>query len=397
MADVSLRPGEKHRRRGLWQNFRTLLRLIRAIDVDELRRLIARFDERQDQLEQTQQNLEASVKEAQSNIHHLLQLFGKIDRALNSHDPRLAHSGTLNIKNLWYELGRSLSERDLTARPRCPHGTRLRSKLCNQADFTTDWFLYWCGEMHIEPYYHRKFWELCYIAQALFAEGMLNADRRCIGFGCGEEPLPSLFAKYGVRVLATDLDPTRPETYLWRQTNEYAGAVEAIRRPDICPEKELLANIAFRPVDMNSLPPELHGQFDFCWSACALEHLGSLENGLKFIENSVRTLKAGGVAVHTTEFTLNDGDTIDHQPTVLFQRQHLEDLANRLRAAGHEVAEFDFDPGQEVLDRFVDLPPFQGNELISPAHYAHLKLLIDGYACTSVGIIIKASSRGDNA
>jgi cyclopropane fatty-acyl-phospholipid synthase-like methyltransferase len=119
-------------------------------------------------------------------------------------------------------------------------------------------------------------------------------------------------------VLATDLDSTRPETKLWRQTNEYAGTVEALRRSDICPDQVLLANIEFQPIDMNALPRRLEGQFDFCWSACALEHLGSLENGIKFIENSLRMLKPGGVAVHTTEFTLSRGDTIDHEPTVLY-------------------------------------------------------------------------------
>jgi len=356
---------------------------------------MAHFEERQRELEQSQRNIEASVRAAHSKLDDLPQLRSKIDQALSSHDPMLAKASTLNIKNVWYELGRLQSERDLSALPLCVDHTRLSSKLCNQADFTTNWFLYWCAEMHIEPYYHRKLWELCYVTQALFSEGQLKPDRRGIGFGCGEEPLPSLLAKHGVRVLATDLDPMRPETHLWRQTNEYAGAVEAFQRPDICPDKELLANIEFRPVDMNALPPDLDGQFDFCWSACALEHLGSLENGLKFIENSVRALKPGGVAVHTTEFTLDDRETIDHQPTVLFQRQHLEDLAHRLRAAGHQVTEFDFDPGQGVLDRFIDLPPFRGNDLISPTHYAHLKLQLDGYTCTSVGIVIKAATQGD--
>jgi len=378
---------------------RKLWRLLRTVDLDNWGELIAHFDHRQRRLEQSQQHIEAIVREAHTKIDELLllrteidevlRLRSQIDQVLLLNDSELRAASSADIKNLWYELGRSLAEKNLSARPRRVDHTRLPSKLCNQADFESDWFLYWCGEMLIAPNYHRKFWELCYVAQALFSEGQLTPGRRGIGFGCGEEPLPSLFAKYGVKVLATDLDSTRPETKLWRQTNEYAGAVEAIRRSDICPDQALLANIEFEPVDMNALPHELDGQFDFCWSACALEHLGSLENGLNFIENSLRMLKPGGIAVHTTEFTLSNGETIDHQPTVLYQRHHLEELAIRLHAAEFDVAEFDFNPGSGVLDRFIDLPPFRGDDLIGLQHYAHLKLLFEGYRCTSVGIIIK--------
>jgi hypothetical protein len=67
-------------------------------------------------------------------------------------------------------------------------------------------------------------------------------------------------------------------------------------------------------------------------------------------------------------------------------------LANRLRANGHEVVDFDFSPGSGVMDRFIDLPPFRDNALIGPQHYAHLKLLFDSYTCTSIGIIIRAGT-----
>jgi hypothetical protein len=141
---------------------------------------------------------------------------------------------------------------------------------------------------------------------------------------------------------------------------------------------------------MNDIPREFNGRFDFCWSTCALEHLGTLSKGLEFIENSLKVLKPGGIAVHTTEYTLDDGPTIDNHPIVLYQRAHFENLAARLRVCGHEMAEFDFDAGSGVLDRFVDLPPYLNNPLIGPHHSAHLKLVFDGFTCTSAGLIIKA-------
>src|SRR5262249_15901772 len=212
----------------------------------------------------------------------------------------------LNIKNLGYELGRALAERQLRTLPTEPGALRLSSKLCTQSDFESSWFLYWCQEIRTVPLYHRKIWEFCYICQVLFAEGMLAPGRHGLGFGCGEEPLPSLFAKYGVKVLATDLDQGREESEIWRGTKQHSGSVETYRRRDVCPDEHLLANIGFRPVDMTALPNDLDGRFDFCWSACACEHLGSVANGLEFVENSLRTLKPGGIAVHTTEFTFEE-------------------------------------------------------------------------------------------
>jgi SAM-dependent methyltransferase len=369
------------RRNTLPSRLRKLWALLRTIDIDEVGDLIGRFDARLRNVEQSQRQIDAILGEARAQLDSILRRLS---------DSRAHIASTLDIKNLGYELGRRLAETTLSDRPIRVDHTRLRSKLCTQGDFATDWLLYWCSELRTAPIYHRKVWELCYVAQSLFADGQLAPGRRGVGFGCGEEPLPSLFAKYGAEVLATDLPPDHPDAEVWRSTSQHAQAIETLQRPDICPDPELLANIGFQTVDMNAIPRQFDGCFDFCWSTCALEHLGTLENGLSFIENSLRALKPGGVAVHTTEFTVNDGETIDNHPIVLYQRRHLEDLAGRLTAAGYAVAEFDFNAGGGVMDRFVDLPPFQGNDLIAPQHYAHLKLLFDGYTCTSVGIIIRA-------
>lgn len=364
-------------RPGVFAKLRRLLTIVRTVDVEQLFR---QLDARQRRLEQAQQNLETVMAQAAARMEAVLQ----------RPDMTTSTVSILDIKNLGYELGRQLAERNFRDRSPTLDHTRLRSKLCTQDDFTADWMVYWCRELGTAPIYHRKIWELCYVAQTLFSEGLLEEGRRGLAFGCGEEPLPSLFAKYGALIMATDLDPSRPEAEVWRVTAQHAATIDAIRRRDICPDERLLANIDYRPVDMNAIPRDFDGQFDFCWSTCALEHLGTLENGLSFIENSVRTLKPGGLAVHTTEFTVNDGPTIDNHPIVLYQRRHFEELTARLTAAGHEVVPFDFSPGDGILDRFVDLPPYRDNGLIPAQHHAHLKLLYDGYTCTSIGIIVRA-------
>ena len=108
---------------------------------------------------------------------------------------------------------------------------------------------------------------------------MLRPGRSGLGFGCGREPLPSLFAKYGCKIVATDLPAATAQARKWLATNQRAADPQTMLYPTICPDPAKLANISFGELDMNHLPPELDGKFDFCWSCCALEHLGSLALG----------------------------------------------------------------------------------------------------------------------
>lgn len=363
------------------RQIRQLYRLLQTVDVRQLKRLVAEFRDTQLALEARQNELHATVGSLAADIATWKQTL-----LPNSNLQTLA---MLNIKNLGYEIGRALGEREFS-KPIPPSSNQpLRSKICTQNDFSEDWMHFWLHELTIAPFYHRKFWEYCYVCQVLFAEGKLAPEQSGLGFGCGVEPLPSLFVKYGARVLATDLDRDHTDAEAWQISREHGASAEALRHRDICADEERLADIDFRPVDMNAIPRDLDGQFDFCWSTCAFEHLGTLANGLAFVENSLRTLRPGGVAVHTTEFTFNCGETIDNNPTVLYQERHLIELIARLRDQGYQVADLDLSPGSGVLDCFVDLPPFSHDLLLLRPPYAHLKLAIDGYTCTSVGLIIK--------
>jgi len=296
----------------------------------------------------------------------------------------------LNIKTLGYELARLLTNCQPRPVPTEAPTTALRAKLCTQSDMESAWVSFWCAEVGVGPVYHRKIWELCYIAQVLHSAGMLTAGRSGIGFGCGREPLPSLFAKYGCEVLATDLPRNTAAARGW--AGQLATGLIDVRRPEICSDQQKLDNIRFRYLDMNKIPEDLYGAFDFCWSSCALEHLGSLAQGAEFIEASLRVLKPQGMAVHTTEFNLSEsGETLDGWDPVLFQRRHLTELADRLSAAGHTVAELDFEAGDGVLDRFVDLPPWDTDAGRWSMPPAHLKVSISGYRCTSFGLFIRAA------
>jgi 2-polyprenyl-3-methyl-5-hydroxy-6-metoxy-1,4-benzoquinol methylase len=306
----------------------------------------------------------------------------------------------LNIKNFGYELGLQLGDRLANYPiPEHPAIYNLTSKPTTQADIESPWFRYWCHQIGSAPLYHRKLWEFAFALQILSEHGILISGKKGIGFGCGEEPLASYFASKGMEVTITDLDPDRSKGLGWIETGQHTSVLDTAWRSHLVNRQDFDTNVGMEFVDMNQIPNKFNEQYDFCWSICALEHLGSIEKGLQFIENSLNTLKPGGIAVHTTEFNyLNHKQTIDNWGTVLFQERHFLDLAQRLAHNGHKMLEPDFNIGDKVLDRFIDLPPYTVEESgyrpeswYESKDIAHLKLAIDGFACTCYGIaIVKA-------
>jgi tetratricopeptide (TPR) repeat protein len=383
-ADTHLHLGRLLGRRGRWREAEShFARLVELAPTDESRSELAAARAHrqggagQESIDDSLRSLSDRVKGTTPNLTHFGRRFADYEIAM------------LNIKNIGYALARALGD---NLRPRtlsAPPADRLASKLCTQVDIESDWMAYWAAVLKSPVRYHRKLWEFCYVAQALSQAGKLEPGMAGLGFGCGDEPLVGVFAKHGVRVLASDKPPNANETQRWPVAGGDLVAYRA-HYAELCPQPELRQNIDFRGVDMRDIPADLHGKFDFCWSACALEHLGTIELGLKFIEASLKTLKPGGVAVHTTEFNLDDGETVDNWGTVLFQRRHMLELAERLGRQGYRVAELDFNPGDGFLDGFVDLPPWPNTEqgLRVPDPDAHLKLALDGFICTSFGLSI---------
>ena len=167
---------------------------------------------------------------------------------------------------------------------------------------------------------HRKLWELAYLLQALHENGLIAEGRRGLVFGAGEEPIPSYLAARGVAVTVTDLARDAAMASGWATTGQHVASLDQAFQAHLVDRATFDRLVDFRVADMNAIPADLTG-YDFCWSICALEHLGSIEKGLAFIENALATLKPGGVAVHTTEFNVDPrGPTNDHWPTVLFKR-----------------------------------------------------------------------------
>ena len=273
-----------------------------------------------------------------------------------------------------------------------PEGTGLVSQVCRYATLASPSFRQWISRLRDTWDAHRKKWELAYICQALEERGLLVAGARGLGFAVGTEKLPSLLASYGCRITATDLPAEDERNRAWAATGQWVGNLEALNVHGLCPETEFRARVGYRPVDMNHIPADLRG-YDFTWSTCSFEHCGSIELGLRFLEQQMACLRPGGVAVHTTEFNLSsNAKTLSEGSCVIFRLRDIEDVCRRLTAEGHHVEPLDLEPGSDAIDRFVDPPPYYSSAQEPYGRIKHLRLNLAGYASTSIGLIIRKAA-----
>lgn len=241
------------------------------------------------------------------------------------------------------------------------------------------------------PHIHRKGWEWSYVLRVLERHGMLAPGRRGVGFAVGAEPLPAVMANEGCEIVATDAPEAVADRGGWIATSQYVGELDKLNADGICDVDAFRQRVTFRAVDMNQIPDDL-GQFDFAWSSCSLEHLGSLEHGMRFLERTLDLLRPGGVSVHTTEFNLSSPDlTVLNPNGVFYRKRDIEELYLRLKQAGHHVLPLNLQTGTAPEDLHVDLPPY-------PTDPAHLKFLWQdtdmSVVGTSIGIVVRKGLAG---
>lgn len=236
------------------------------------------------------------------------------------------------------------------------------------SDFSTPWFWQRADELGHKVVFHRKIWEQCVITQVyrniVFSNGIV------LGFGVGREPLAAWFAKRGALVTATDSPNTNPA---WTDTGQHATSIDDVGCSGF-------KGVTFRPVDMNNIPEDLHGRFDFTWSSGSFEHLGSIEAGLSFFCNQMKCLKRGGIAVHTTEFNPIFGDTLETKDLVLFRLRDIIELGERLMKQGDNLWPFDPSPGLYPEDLHVDKEPWG---------LPHLSIKVGDFTTTSIVLIAR--------
>ncbi len=306
---------------------------------------------------------------------------------LRTAEARSLYNGA-NLKDTAYAIPafllRSPEQAGVRFEFRAPNLEHPVCQLCTSEQMESEEYVSLCTTLGVDAaIQHRKLWEYAYIYAALRLAGCLKPGLRGLGFGTGREPLPSAFASKDVQVTATDAPPDLEVSSLWANSAQWTQGLDDLHVPSMLPEEAFRRLVEYRPADMNAIPETLR-EYDFCWSACCLEHLGSIRHGLDFVHNSLATLKPGGVAVHTTEFNLSSNVATMETPDLsLFRKRDLELLAQELVRAGHHVEPLNFWPGATPVDEHIDLPPFS-----SP----HLKLEVSGYVITSIGLIVRKAA-----
>ena len=274
------------------------------------------------------------------------------------------------------------------ARVAQPSVVNLMSKPSTQKDLDSEWVGYWCHRLGIARVYHYKIWEKCYVLQALFEGGMLRAGNKGIGFGCGEGPLPSLFASMGIHVTATPL--VLPQSSAgWMETEQSTHNIDKVWGSQLVAHEAFDQYVTLQYVDLTQIPPHFVGQYDYCWSSGMCGHVGDTEKGLECVETAMSVLKPGGIAVHTMLYMYDSDDMSGNVPRALFQEHHFEDVYERLVAEGHEVMPLDLTCGHDVLDACDNTSNVRYQN--TPAH-AHNKSAVRRFPCTCFGLIVRKAT-----
>lgn len=249
------------------------------------------------------------------------------------------------------------------------------SQLVSASQFYETEFRELASRLSLEVVLDRKIWEYCFIVNAIETYGVTGPGTKGLAFGCGKEFIASVLAAKGSHILATD--------YVEQAHNWQARGLEDLFSGVHIDRQSFERLVQFRHLDMNDIDPKL-ADFDFLWSTGSLEHIGGHQKGLAFVENAMRCLRPGGIAVHTTEFTITSENSGYDTPDLSFYcRQDIERLAERLMDAGHMIV-LNFQRGDTVADLHVDTPPYHYGRTLC-AHFSN-------HVISSIGLIIQKGS-----
>ena len=253
------------------------------------------------------------------------------------------------------------------------------SSLCRIEDLIhPDYHAICINELKEAPRLHRKQWEWALILHVLADRGKLTHGSRGLGFGVGTEPLSSVFAHHGCTILGTDA-PAKVIDAQWISTGQHSHSLDGMHHSNIISYSLFTDQCMFKELDMNSYD-QIPDGYDFHWSSCVIEHLGSIAKAHEFILQSARRLAPGGIGVHTTEFNLSSAiETYDGADTCIFRSTDLIALREALISEGLQVDPLVFDPGTHPYNYHVDIPPYKS--------VVHTRLMLAGYASTSVSLI----------
>ena len=93
----------------------------------------------------------------------------------------------------------------------------------------------------------------------------------------------------GCSHLVSDLNLETAQDLGWIKSNQYATRAQDLNDRNICDPDMFERHVAFRNIYLNPIPDQLmKEEYNFVWSVCALDHLGSIKKGIEFIVKSLK-------------------------------------------------------------------------------------------------------------
>jgi SAM-dependent methyltransferase len=206
------------------------------------------------------------------------------------------------------------------------------SKLCDAADwFRSDILEIITNELREVPRFHRKQWESAMIFLHLRSLGKLRPDSTGLSMGGGKELILYALAPHLRQLVVTDLYDTQTD---WdcAKTDDPDTFIQQNKPFPVDDAKLKALRMDMRQLDF----PDR--SFDFCYSTCAVEHIGRREDFLKHFNEVARVLKEDGAYVFTTEVSYGN-QTIKDEHNYVFSLQELHEIFRESNLAPQE--EFD--------------------------------------------------------
>ena len=261
------------------------------------------------------------------------------------------------------------------------------SKVCDAADwFDPEMVEIIQNELHETPYFHRKQWEFAMIFRALRQNGLLQPDKTGLSLGGGTERVLYAIARHVRQLIVTDLYEANT-SWDCARTDDPSQLIR-----ENAPFPVDLQNIRAMRMDMRQLD-FADNSIDFCYSSCAVEHIGEYDDFLRHLNEVHRVLKPGGLYVFTTEFAFDD-ETIHESHNYVFSETYLQRLIGECRLVS--VAQ----PNARITPNIANYPlPGNVNELWDfgsgeinrelSARLPHVQLIRGKHPLTSVLLILR--------
>jgi hypothetical protein len=142
----------------------------------------------------------------------------------------------------------------------------------------------------------------------------------------GLEKLPAIFAFRACTVVAAN-EPN-DVAQEWTDTGQYSHEKSQLFCDFVIDKARFDSLVSFEECNMKNISPHLH-DFDLCWLPVPLSTRKSRRRDR--IHNSLKTLKVGGIAIHTPEFEVSsETETAKSAQTVLYRRSDIDRMRARM-------------------------------------------------------------------